>query len=258
MPPPPLPNDFVRVYSLRCSLSHHPFSLIINVYDHYHVLSCSCNVDDDYIVSCVSSEVSLFIHCTTAPIAHCHPQPLFCPNIIWGVADSGFCSFSLWLLQKHHILLPFHPCLQHGHGSYVWSGPVVLDRFNHWATVTPIPLFISMMDPAACTVHVADEAGVASVVGVVLSTIVTSSASAPPFLCIGHLLFAPATVPSFGCRCPPAERCAVCYSGRSCGLCRPSCWSSSPPLQCPPGGLRLLCAWTAECDVISIEVSALH
>jgi len=77
-----------------------------------------------------------------------------------------------------------------------------------------------------------------------------------PFLCIGHLLFAPAPLSSRWPR-PQDERCPDRSWGWSRGLHGPSCWFSSPPLPCLPGGLRLLCAPTAERDVVPFAVRAL-
>jgi len=78
-----------------------------------------------------------------------------------------------------------------------------------------------------------------------------------PFLCISHLLFAPAPLSSFWCPRPQAECCPLCSCGWSRGLRGPFCWFPSPPLSCLSGGLRLLCAPAAECDVVFFAVRTL-
>jgi len=77
-----------------------------------------------------------------------------------------------------------------------------------------------------------------------------------PFLCICHLPSAPTSLSSLHSSCPHAERCPVPSWGLSHAVCGPSNGFSSPPLPCLSGGFRLLCAPTAECDVVSFAVRA--
>jgi len=129
-----LPDHFLPVQFLCWSLSSLPSSLIVNVYNSYESLWAPVNLHINHSVTCVRIQVQSFICSMTGSLV-CHISCFLMLYADWliPIPALSICEF----FQTLHIHSLFHPCLQCGHGLYVWPGAVVLDYSENWGQQLP-------------------------------------------------------------------------------------------------------------------------
>ena len=245
---PRAPYHLTPAKSFSASSVFSLVSLIVDIPNPSDLLSSTFNVDHNYVAQRVLAQVGTSLGRKATPLGHHRPDSLQFSNLVHRMTDSDY--FSLLSGCCSHVTSAFcsapvscaamvHP---YNLAKLCW---IALNIGGYWSSTFNLIFKAGRCNHDHCLRRRCCALAHCNVLF-------------PRFLhtCISHLLFTPASVSSSQCLGPLAEHNPVRPCGCSPSPRGPSCWFSSPILPCCCGDFRLLCAPTAECDVVSSAVAA--